>query len=104
LRHNPAEFNKIPASVNEAIRNGRSPARWTNAAEHYFGRLPEEGRKSEGIKHHGSGAVWFDTGPASVSSKSSTRAAASAMIARIPEPLARHIAAVYHPRTLDTAP
>ena len=52
---------------------------------------------AEGIKHHGSGAVWFDTGPASLPSASPRRKAASAMIARIPLPLSRHIAAVYRP-------
>ncbi len=50
-----------------------------------------------GIKHHGSGAAWFDTGPASLPSASLRRKAASAMIARIPLPLSRHIAAVYRP-------
>ena len=42
-----------------------------------------------GVKHHGSGAVWFDTGPASLLSSSPRRKMASAMIARIPLPLAR---------------
>jgi hypothetical protein len=51
--------------------------------------------KHEGIKHHGSGAVWFDTGPASLSSKSPGRKADSAMIAKIPLVLSRHIAATY---------
>jgi C-5 cytosine-specific DNA methylase len=55
--------------------------RWTNPAE--------------GIKHHGSGAVWFDTGPAALSSKSLGRKAASAMIAKIPLPLSRHIGAIF---------
>lgn len=49
----------------------------------------------DGIKHHGSGAVWFDTGPASVSSKSPGRKFASAMIAKIPLPLSTHIARVF---------
>lgn len=53
---------------------------------------------TEGIKHHGSGRVWFDTGPASFSSNSLRRKAASALIAKIPLPLARHIAAYWHPR------
>ena len=52
---------------------------WTNPAEH------------EGVKHHGSGAVWFDTGPATFPSGSLRRKAASAMIAKIPLPLSRHI-------------
>jgi hypothetical protein len=55
--------------------------RWTNPAE--------------GIKHHGSGDVWFDTGPASLPSASPRRKEASATIAKIPLPLSRHIAAVY---------
>lgn len=50
-----------------------------------------------GIKHHGSGAVWFDTGPAQFNSQSSKRKAAAALIAKIPLPLARHIARTYRP-------
>lgn len=46
-------------------------------------------------EHHASGAVWFDTGPASLPSSSLHRKAASAMIAKIPMPLARHIAATF---------
>jgi hypothetical protein len=52
----------------------------------------------DGVKHHGSGAAWFDTGPAALSSKSSARKAASAMIAKIPLPLSRHIAATFRPQ------
>lgn len=51
----------------------------------------------EGVKHHGSGAVWFDTGPSALPSASPPRKMASAMIAKIPLPLARHIGAVFHP-------
>jgi hypothetical protein len=50
-----------------------------------------------GVKHHGSGAVWFDTGPASLPSSSPRRKAASAMIAKIPLALSRHIARTYLP-------
>lgn len=60
---------------------------FTNPAEH-------------GVKHHGSGAVWFDTGPASLPSKSPKRKAASAMIAKIPFELARYIAAYWKPEPL----
>lgn len=56
--------------------------------------------RAEGIKHHGSGPVWFDTGPAAFSSKSLSRKAAAAHIAKIPIVLARHIAAVYKPRAV----
>lgn len=51
---------------------------------------------ARGIKHHGSGAIWFDTGAGALSSKSSGRKAASAMIAKIPLPLSRHIARTFH--------
>ena len=53
--------------------------------------------RANGTKHQASGRVWFDTGPAAVGSKSPARKMASAMIAKIPEPLARHIARVYRP-------
>ncbi len=43
-----------------------------------------------------SGAIWFDAGPASLPS-ASRRKFASAMIAKIPLPLSRHIAATFHP-------
>jgi hypothetical protein len=49
----------------------------------------------EGVKHAGSGAIWFDTGPAQLPSSSPRRKAASAMIAKIPLPLARHIGRVF---------
>jgi hypothetical protein len=52
---------------------------------------------AEGVKHSASGAAWFDTGPASLPSSSPRRKFASAMIAKIPTPLSRHIAASYRP-------
>ena len=52
----------------------------------------------EGVKQHGSGREWF-AGDGKISrltsSRSPARKAASAMIAKIPLPLSRHIAAVY---------
>lgn len=64
----------------------RTSGHWTNPAEH------------EGVK---CGGDWFnDTQPSLsrlYSSKSSARKFASAMIAKIPEPLARHIARTFHP-------
>lgn len=54
-----------------------------------------------GIKQ---GGDWFNSSQPSISrmcsSKSKARKAASAKIAKIPLPLARHIASVYYPRTL----
>ena len=67
-------------------RSKRGVRHWTNPAEH------------DGIKQ--GGTWWHD--PDSISqisiSGSIARKAASAMIAKIPLPLARHIAAVYYPR------
>ncbi|MDP9114488.1 MAG: hypothetical protein M3O20_12515 [Acidobacteriota bacterium] len=54
-------------------------------------------RYREGVKQKGSGAAWFDNGIAKLSSRSDSRKAASAQIAKIPFPLAQHIARVYHP-------
>lgn len=55
----------------------------------------------EGVKQRGSGREWF-AGDGKISrmtsSDSPARKMASAMIAKIPEPLARHIAQVYHSR------
>lgn len=89
------DFNKIPPAVNDAIRSGKSPARWTNQAEHYFGGI-------EGTKI---GGDWFRD-PAchsSHGSRSSARKAASAMIAKIPLPLSTHIARVYWPQAMERA-
>jgi hypothetical protein len=83
--------------------------RWTNPGEHYFGRkvpgfsFDGSGRSFqsasvEGVKQ---GGDWFNSSQPSMSrlygAKSPQRKFASAMIAKIPEPLSRHIAEVYHP-------
>jgi hypothetical protein len=64
----------------------RTKGHWTNPVEH------------EGVKQHGSGREWF-AGEGKISrmtsSASPARKMASAMIAKIPLPLSRHIAAVY---------
>jgi hypothetical protein len=51
-----------------------------------------EGRKGAGA---GAGAEWFDHNLCQLSSKSSARKMASAMIAKIPLPLSRHIAKTF---------
>jgi len=48
-----------------------------------------------GIKQKGSGPMWFDNGICRHGSKSNARKAASAMIAKIPFPLSRHIARIF---------
>jgi hypothetical protein len=58
------------------------------------------GRKQPGIsgpRENGKGDAWFQDGAARHGSKSPARKAASAMIAKIPLTLSRHIAATYFP-------
>lgn len=79
-----------------AIKN--SGGSWFSVAHN---RRNPDGRNDprdnpSGIKQQGlSGAAWFDRGLAKNSSRSSKRKAASAMIAKIPLELARHIGRVY---------
>ncbi len=109
-----AEHNKIPPAVNTAIRNGQSPTRWTNPAEyegvkksgHNWSKFAETGEKSpqwnEGSGTKMGGTWWHDTSNNIVrrcGSKSLARKRASAMIAKIPLPLSRHVARTFHPRT-----
>lgn len=94
----------------------RTSGHWTNPAEHegmkndggsWFAIGPRgeaapqnnaRDRLADGVKMGGS--WWHDTSNNIVrrcGSKSSARKAASALIAKIPLPLSRHIAATYHP-------
>lgn len=81
--------------------DGRSIAHtlhMTNPMEHV--RSEEEGIKARSPGHYtkpGSGPDWFDGGPARHGSRTTKRKMAAAMIAKIPAPLSRHIARVYHP-------
>lgn len=88
---NPAEHSKVPGISFSGHGDPEYKAKGFNvtAAQRY--------REDRGIKHQGSGDEWFDTGPAAMSSRSNSRKAASAEIAKIPLPLSRHIAAVYKP-------
>lgn len=52
---------------------------------------------AEGRKGAGAGAEWFNQNLCILSSKSPARKAASALIAKIPLPLSKHIAATYKP-------
>jgi hypothetical protein len=58
-------------------------------------------RYREEFKQKGSGAEWFDNGLCTKSSKSDSRKAASALIAKIPFPLAQHIARAYKPEAIE---
>jgi hypothetical protein len=54
---------------------------------------------AEGRKGAGAGAAWFDANLCQLPSSSLRRKMASAMIAKIPAPLARHIARTYWPES-----
>lgn len=56
-----------------------------------------------GIRENGKGDAWFQDGAARHGSKSSARKAASAMIAKIPLPLSRHVASTFRPDPLREA-
>lgn len=74
-----------------------------NAGGSWFGVAHNKGSGhranpvNDGVKHSATGAAWFDTGPAAFGSKSPSRRAAAAAIAKIPFPLASHIAHIFHP-------
>ena len=94
----PADLPKAPHPkicrnhINK--RDGHGHTRHlTNAAEHVPGR-----------KQEGSGRIWVDTGIANLPSHSPRRKTASALIAKIPFPLAQHIARVFKPQTLPSKP
>ena len=84
----PAQATKTTGHVNQRDGYGHT-LHLTNQAE------------SEGVKQHKSGRAWFadaDSISGATSSKSNARKAASAAIAKIPLPLARHIAGYWAPR------
>lgn len=59
---------------------------------------PSWAGKQGGVKQHGSGPEWFDNGICKHSSRSDSRKAASALIAKIPFELASHIARCFQSR------
>ena len=82
--------------ISEAHRS-KSPAKG-------YGVVTEDGVKQGGIsgpRANGKGDRWFQDGAATHGSKSSARKAASAMIAKIPLTLSRHIARAWKPEEID---
>ena len=119
---NPVSGEEIKVLDHLNIRDGHSHTRHlTNPAEHLKmgwdnsvrGKLRRDDgvtaaqRYREGVKFSQSGDEWFDgkprdkmlgdRGPAAFGSKSNSRKAASAMIAKIPFPLAQYIARAFRP-------
>ncbi len=80
------------------IRDGHSHTRHlANAAEH----IKQPG--ISGPRKNGKGDAWFQDGAAIFGSKSNSRKRAAAEIAKIPFPLARHIAQVFKPSCVEVA-
>ena len=95
--HPPGSWFAIAGSKH---RGARTDGRKINGQD--WNRFSKTGETSphwrlEAIKQHGSGAVWFDVGIASFASHGTRRRAATAQIARIPFPLAQHIARCFKP-------
>jgi hypothetical protein len=77
----------------EAIKN--EGGSWFNVAHNMASGC---GQNPDGRKQKGSGRIWFDTGIAKHGSNSIKRKLASAQIAKIPFPLALHIARCFKPQ------
>ncbi len=75
------------------LPGNNSPRLWKDREIQRLNDAP----KSEGVKVALSGRAWFAEGLGKVSSKSDSRKAASAQIAKIPFPLSQWIARCYHP-------
>lgn len=77
------------------IRDGHSHTR------HLTNQSESDSLKEHGTKQEGSGPEWFDTGIAKHSSRSDSRKAASAQIAKIPFPLSSYIARCFRPSGIE---
>lgn len=103
-------WNKCEA-LQDARREGVKTSGHANIRDgHTHTRHLTNQSESDGVKFSQSGDAWFDgkprdkmlgnQGPAAFGSKSKSRKMASAMIAKIPFPLAQHIARCYRPRMM----
>lgn len=97
ISHNTTSGQHNP--VNEGIKVGGLDWSDRNRRGQAFNTITTTRARKEGIKHGGSGPEWWRGEVGQLSSKSSARKAASARIARIPLPLAQHIARSWHPDT-----
>jgi hypothetical protein len=71
------------------------------AAQRYRDGVKQTG--ISGVRENGKGDKWFQDGAADHGSRSNSRKAASAMIAKITFPLAQHIARVFKPIPVDSS-
>lgn len=92
-------WGDVPALMPTTSKFKSSGGSWFAVAHNTAGGHSQNGRDQamQGVKQHGSGPVWFDNGIAKFGSRSDARKHASALIAKIPFPLANHIARTYKP-------
>lgn len=96
------DFTRVAGKQAEGIKR-ISEAHLSKSPAKGYSFVTEDGVKQAGIgglRANSKGDAWFQDGAARHGSKSNARKAASAMIAKIPLPLARWIARVYKPQTL----
>jgi hypothetical protein len=97
-------WGDVPALMPQELRIKGATGSWFFAADKRGD--PREASKyslrSDSIKMHGSNAAWFDAGFTRFPSRSERRKAASAQIAKIPFPLAQHIARCFKPDHAQT--
>jgi hypothetical protein len=94
-KHGKGSWFAIADSKNRGARSSGVKVLGMTFAEGFNASAAKQYRA--GIKQEGSGAAWFDNGISKHSSRSNSRRAASAMIAKIPLELSQHIARVYWP-------
>jgi hypothetical protein len=93
-------WGDVPALMPVAVKAHKVPSFRFDGSGKSFQTAAVDGLKQPGIsgpRNNGCGDAWFQDGAARHGSKSPARKAASAMIAKIPMPLARHIGATFHP-------
>jgi len=83
------------AGINWSDRSRPAEGFNVTAAQRYREGVKQSG--ISGVRENGKGDRWFQDGAAKHGSRSDSRKAASAMIAKIPFPLAQHIARCFKP-------
>lgn len=98
---NPVENVKVPGlNWSDHGKPGYKPKGFNvTAAQNYRDGVKQSG--ISGVRDNGKGNKWFQDGAARHGSKSDSRKAASAQIAKIPFPLSLHIARAFKPHQIE---
>lgn len=99
-------WGDVPALMPPAFKASKVPGfRFDGSGKSFQTASVQEGRKSvqDGLGGYGGSFGWNDTPMRRGNSRSDSRKAASAQIAKIPFPLAQWIAKVYKPDSLQSA-